>query len=55
MSIDSELGKGAQDGNKTKVRVKRLRDIDLSFKQILIIMVIMWLWVAGGYMVWSII
>lgn len=55
MSVDNRIGKGAQSDNQTKVRVKRLRDIDLTFKQILIIMVILWLWVAGGYILWSII
>ena len=55
MSVDNKVGKGAQDSNQTKVKVKRLRDIDLSFKQILIIMAILWLWVAGGYILWSMI
>jgi stress response protein SCP2 len=55
MSADNEVGRGAQDDNQIKVRPKRLRDIELSFRQILIIMVILWLWVAGGYMLWSII
>ena len=53
MSKDVEVGKDIQNGDRNALRPIRLRDIDLNFKQILIIMVILWGAAITGAFLWS--